>query len=253
LPSIYKASSVTVADNAVAIEIRDTANAGKPVSGLTPERDVYLKDVVYRKNKGYYSAEARGEADYIIRNAHSKARLITETAEKETDRLRTEVLESARAQGYDEGFNKGVSDWDKMKREAEQLLFETYAEREAIIKGMEPQMINLVIKILNKLLGDIRINPQIILKLIHEGLSITVGSDGVKLRVSPHDYDYARGHMDNIREYAGSNSVELISDASLKPMDCVIDTAYGSIDSSLDQQFESLKADLLYTLNGAGA
>jgi len=249
LPSVYKASSVMLADNAVTIDIGDVSgvefiSSDSPGSALA---DDYGAEVDYAKN-------ARDEAEAILNDARAEARRITDNAARETEKLRAEALENARGQGYNEGFNKGVSDWDAVKRDAEQLLFETYAEREEIMKNMEPRMVNLISKILEKLLGNyVKINPQIILKLIHEGLSAVVGSEGVKLRVSPDDYSLVSGRFDEIKEFAGSNSVELVKDASLKPMDCVIETAYGNIDSSLDQQFESLKADLYYTLNNAEA
>ena len=254
MPSIYKASSVIVDDNAVKIDVghaHETERINTVTPGGNTGNEPHKADE-YGKSKEDLLGGAFSEAEIILQNARNEARLITENTIRETDRLRAEALESARSQGYNEGFNKGVADWDAIKREAEQILFEAYAEREEIIKNMEPQMVHLINKILSKLLGDYaRLNPEIILKLIHEGFSVVVGSDGVKLRVSPEDYGLVREHFDKVTEYAGSNSVELVKDASLKPMDCVIETSYGNIDSSLDQQFEALKADLLYTLSCA--
>jgi len=237
-------------DDAVAIDTGSEYYHAPPVQ----TDGIYREADPNRNNGEDLLRTARAESERIIEQARGEAQSIAFAAEREMENLKNAALEDARSRGYDEGFNKGVSDWDSIKREAEQILFDTYAEREEIIKGMEPKMVGLIIKILEKLLGEYaRINPQIILKLIREGLSVVVGSEGVKLRVSTQAYDLARENMDKITEYAGSNNVELIKDASLKSMDCVIETQYGNIDSSLGQQFETLKADLLHTLSGAEA
>ena len=253
MPNIYKASNVTLAGDAVQIDAGGAAYGaynGLAASGAdtadSPPGNTQGIEIEVDLTK-----VARAQAKAILERARNEAAAISEDAERETERLRAEALERARGQGYDEGFAKGLGDGEAMKREAERIFDEIYKEREAIVRGMEPKMVGLIIKILDKLIGEAaRVNPQIIQKLIREGLSAVVGSEGAKLRVSPEDYDTVRGHWGAVTEYAGSNAVELVKDASLNRMDCVIETQYGNIDSSLEQQFEALKADLLYTLGG---
>ena len=258
MPNIYKASFVTIADSAVPIDTGEAPEEPKPNTPVTMNTTIsgndYQKPHERVKSKEDVLEDARDEAELIILKARNEAQLITDNAEKEINRLRTETEENARSKGYEEGYGKGESEAEALKHEGEEMLRDARAKRDEMLSDMEPQIVSLIIRILKKLLGDyIQLNPQIILNLIREGLSGTVGSEGVKLRVSPDDYDFAMGHFDKIAEYAGAKSVEVIKDAALKPMDCVIETAYGIIDSSLDQQFESLKADLLYTLNSAEA
>jgi flagellar assembly protein FliH len=206
------------------------------------------------KNREDVLNEARGEAEIIILKARNEARIISDNARKEIDGLRGEAEEEARGKGYGDGFNKGASEAEALKREAEQTLREARAERDELLSGMEPRAVGLIIKIMEKLLGAaVKINPQIILHLIREGLSCATGSESVRIRVSPDDYTVVQDHFNEIMEFAGSSDAQLVKDASLNPMDCIIETSYGNIDSGLDQQFESLKADLLYTLNGAEA
>jgi len=259
LPNIYKASSVTLTDNAVPIELGELLE----MSGAAPKIPVTLNSTIKNehgrvpgkgKNPESFIEEARDEAELIILKARGEAQLITENAKSEMERLRVETEKNAHDQGYQEGFQKGASESETLKREAEEIVRGAQTVRDEMLRDVEPDVIELIVKILHKLLGvSVRFNPQIILKLIREGLAGVVGSEGVKLRVSPDDYGYVKEHFDKIMEYAGSNNMDLIKDAACKPMDCVIETAYGNIDSSLDQQFESLRADLLYILNNAEA
>jgi len=259
LPNIYKASSITLAEEAVPIDIGDGFEMRETIAKTHVKQNSTIKNEnrslnEHWKSKEDFLDEARDEAEIIILKARNEAQMIIDNAEREVERERAETLENARSQGYGDGYNKGAAEAEALKREAEEAMRDTRAEYEEMLNNLEPQAVELIIKILNKLLGgSVRFNPQVILNLIREGLYGVVGSDGVKLRVSTDDYDYVYGHLDEITEYAGANSVELIKDAALKPMDCVIETSYGNIDSSLDQQFESLKADLLYTLSSEEA
>jgi flagellar assembly protein FliH len=230
------------------IETKGPVTLNSTIKGL-PSRE-YARP----KTKDEFLDEARDEAEMIILKARNEAQIIIGNSEKEMDGIRERAEAEARAAGYKEGFERGSSEAEALRLEAERTLKEARVERDRLLSDMEPRTVNLIIKILEKLLGGaVKINPGIILHLIREGLSGAAGTEGVKIRVSPGDYEFAQTHFDAVAESAGSRDVELVKDAALKPMDCVIETAYGSIDSSLDQGFEALKADLLYTLNDAEA
>jgi len=242
LPKIYKASFVTLEDNAVPIDTGEVHEPSTVVSdnvspGAGSDSSVNREDTL--KN-------AHDEAEQIVQKAKGEALLITDNAKWELNKLKVKAEEDARSQGHAEGLNKGMKEAEAVLRDAEKELKEAQTKREEILKSTEPQIVELIAKILEKLVGNIhKTNPQIILHLVREGLSESVGSDDMKLKLSPDDYDYVQEHFDEISEQVGSRKIELVKDAALKPMDCVIETAYGNVDSSLDQQFESLKADLV--------
>jgi len=241
LPNIYKASFVTLDNSVVSID------SGEPSEHATVTSDVNSAVSVERYvSKESILKEARDEAEKIIQKARGEALLITDNAKWELNKLRVKTEEDAREQGHAEGLNKGMMEAEAVIRDAEKELLDAHTKRDEVMKSAEPQIVELIAKILEKLVGNVqKANPQIIMHLVREGLSESAGSENVKLKLSPDDYDYVQEHYDEISELVGSKKIELIKDAALKPMDCVIETAYGNVDSSLDQQFESLKADLL--------
>ena len=259
MPNIYKASYVTLADSAVQIDIGEAPETAKtwptgPAAQNTAVKNDEFKPPERGKSKDDILEDACDEAEIIILKARNEAKFITDNAKREANEQRAEIEEKARGKGFSEGFNKGSSEAEALKHEASEILRDAHIKRDGIIREIEPQAVELIIKIIEKLVGNaVKINPRIILNLIREGFSGLVGSEGVKVRVSPEDYNYVREHFDEITEFAGSKEVELIKDAALVSMDCVIETALGNIDSSLEQQLGSLKADLLYTLNNAEA
>ena len=241
MANIYKASSVTMAEDAVPIEIGETPE---------PPETGHKSSAIISRGKNDLLEEAEKKAEIIILKARNEAQLIKDNTETEIKKLRAETEEGARKQGYDEGFKKGAQEAEKLKGEARETLRDMQDKREDTLRGIEPQAVELISKILGKLVGGaVKINPQIILYLIREGLSESTGTEGTKIRISPDDFNYVQEHFNEITMYSGSQDIELIKDAGLKPMDCIIETAYGNIDSSLNQQLESLQADLLYIFN----
>jgi len=242
LPKIYKASFVTLEDNVVPIDTGETSETSTADSdNVNPSAG--SERPVSREGK---LKDARDEAEQIVQKARGEALLITDNAKWELNKLRVKTEEDARSQGHAEGFNKGMKEAEAAIRDAEKELQEAQGKRDEILKSTEPQIVELITKVLEKLVGDIhKTSPESILHLVREGLSESTGSDDIKLKLSPDDYDYVQEHFEEISKHAGSRKIELVKDAALKPMDCVIETAYGNVDSSLEQQFESLKADLL--------
>ena len=132
MPSIYKAACVTLKDGAVPIDIGDAVEISgtdikTPVTMNSAIRNVKASE--YGKSKEDFLDEARDEAELIVLKARNEAQLITDNAGKEMDLLRAETLENTRKQGYTEGFDKGASEAEALKQEAESILRDARAER----------------------------------------------------------------------------------------------------------------------------
>ena len=251
MPNIYKASTVTMADIAVRIDSGEGLESHNTEQEVlkTSKKNGTLKSPG-KKSKDDLLEEAQNEAEMIILKARNEAQLIKDNTAGEMQKLRAETEELAHKQGYNDGFNKGSLEAEKLMEQARETLRDAREKRDDILREIEPQAVVLISKILGKLLvGAVKMNPQIILYLIREGLSQTAGSEAIKIHVSQQDFDFVHKHLSELAIHSPSQNIELIKDAALKSMDCIIETSYGNIDSSLDQKFESLKKDLHYMLN----
>jgi len=247
LSKIFKASHIQL-DAEHAVKIDNTSVMEPPqqvVSGAYPvERPENERLAAVRK--------ARAEAEAILRRAMDEAEQIRTIAEAERERLCEETLAQSRKEGYAEGYGKGVAEAEALKQEAQRLCEETLAERERTYAAIEPEMVELTLGIIKKLLGNaVSLCPQTVVNLIRQGLAEATITGTLTVRVAKADYEIVAAEKETLSAAAEGVEIELVRDVSLAPSDCIIETPFGNIDCSLDGQYESLTRNIKYILNAS--
>jgi len=194
--------------------------------------------------------KAKFEANGLIESAKREAADIIAKAQEEAREEAGRIAEEAKANGYNEGFQKGESESDKLIKKAKEMLSEAEQERKKTLQSLEPDMVNMVLQITEKLLGDtIALEPQLIAHLVKRGLEGATLTGAINIRVSPDDYDEV---LRNKNTFLGLSEVsvamEIIKDFTLQQFDCIIETQFGNIDCSLKQQFNTLRKNLFYIM-----
>jgi flagellar assembly protein FliH len=117
---------------------------------------------------------------------------------------------------------------------------------------LEPELIELVGNILQRVgLNTARINPSVTLNLIRQGLTQSNFTGDVTLRVCKDSFDHVVEHKEYLLEYVeGGANLEIMKDHSLGVGDCLIETPFGVVDSSLNMQLEEIKQDLTLIMMG---
>lgn len=177
-------------------------------------------------------ASAQNSSDAIVANAYDQAK---------------GIMEQAKAEGYQDGYNRGVDDSQEIAKqivdEAISIKEEWQQMRNNLFHKTEPEMIEIVIEALEKVLDyKVETDQTLIESLIRQGISRVTKSHQVSIRVSNEDYNHALSIKPMI--IATSDKIEDIDikrDPSLKNGSCIIDTESGSIDSSLNTQLDQIK------------
>jgi len=195
--------------------------------------------------------QAEAGANLILENAKKSADKMLLEAQKERERLAEETREAAQREGYEEGRRIGDEEAEAMKAEAQEIIIEAHKEREEIIRSIEPEMVEVIIKSVHKLLTDsYAIHRDAVVHIIRKGLSNAALGGNIVIRVSADDYEHVLEHKVSIFIMTGSEeNVSFVKDMSLNAGDCIIETPYGNIDCGLDQQFEALKENLYLIYN----
>lgn len=195
--------------------------------------------------------QANDQAELILADARTAAISERDSVIKKAESDATRITAEARDAGYQEGINSAVKEGETIKAQANKVLDDAHAERNEMLETLEPELVQLIMEICDKLLGTATyFNPAIIVNLIKQGLEGATISGDVKIYVSTHDYEAAMQNKDEILALTdGSVKLEIVKDLSLNPADCVIETPFGSIDASLGQQFEALTENLAYILS----
>lgn len=280
LPRVYKAATVFIDhENKVQIKSEAVKSAMPGLTELSKLPEPPTEDIEKPKEKEpptippeviafNIKKEAEGEAKIIRTQAHAEAQGITDRAKTEADVLLREcqlsieesrtaleeeskqLRETCKQEGYDEGYSVGEKAGEALRVEAQSILDEAKRTREEVLKSIEPDTVDLVTRIVSKLLNDaVTINPAVVVALIRQGLADATLSGKVTVRVSEEDYPEVIACKDMILTAVGSSAeLEIVSDLSLKATDCLIETPYGVIDCSLTPQYEALCENLTYLL-----
>ena len=207
--------------------------------------------------------EIRRTAKQIIENAeaeaNSKKESIARIANNEMDRIIREAIdkgnkeyESIVRQAQDEGYNQGINsakdEADQIIKEAKKIREDAIIYKEELIAQIEPDTIELVISILDKLVGiEKEINPQAISMLITQGLSKSSLGGEIKVHVSKEDYPYIV-EADILSSLESMAKIAFVEDPTLQNLDCIIETNLGSINCGLGIQYKELRRNLQYIL-----
>jgi flagellar assembly protein FliH len=252
---ILKRHAVSVdTENKVVIDIGETLDID------SPDPDIVSDDPNKRERDARKSAEkeaarmvrhAESQAEDIISNAIKTAAEKQAAIQKKAEDEAANIMAESREMGYQSGMDSARQEGDAIKAQAQQVLDDANAERAAMQESLEPEIVNMIISITEKLLGNIaEVNPKVITNLVKQGFADATITGNVVVYVSADDYDQVIENKDELLAVTdGSVKLEIKKDLSLSPMDCVIETPFGDIDCSLGQQFESLRANLTYILN----
>lgn len=182
-------------------------------------------------------------------------RIKAQDFEKETKKRCEEeakaMYEQAEKEGYKAGYDKAVAETEKMKKDAKETLEKAKLEKTKLINELEPQFVDLAVSVINKILNDAKaVNPQIVMALIKKGLSETKITGDIFIHVSEKEYDTVIENKSIIPELNDPNAnIEIVKDYSLESGGCILETSFGNIDCSIDEQFKKVRDSLYFILN----
>ncbi len=228
------------------ISLTDFAEVVEPEPESEPEPEISPEEMAEE-----ILERARAEAREITDRANLEAQQIYDVNMQMINEKSKEIQAQSRNIGREEGYNEGLAQAQAIKDEAENVLQNAYIQRDELLASVEPQMVDLVINIIGKLLPDISVlNPQVILCLIKQGLSGSSIAGEVVVHVSKDDYDYVVENKETVLMMLDTQSkLDIVMDLSLSKSDCIIETPFGNIDCSLDSQYSELVDNLHYILN----
>lgn len=202
-------------------------------------------------NKEFFEAQEDIETVYkeLIEQAQIEANTIVEEAQ---ERIRIQA-EEAYQRAYQEGFEKGQNDSymqqqqliqaheQQMRDELEALQY----ERENVQKFIEPEMVQIIAELVEKMIGVQAIEPDVILFLIRAGFSEMDGSGDLTVKVSFEDYDIVMDNSNQLHElFSERLTLEILRDGSLSKNECLIEADMGTVNCSLNTQVQNLIKEL---------
>ncbi len=175
---------------------------------------------------------AKDEAELLIRDAKNRA---------------FDMEKEAHERGYEEGLKlaeeKYKLDLDEQKaslREKEAQLQNTFDEK---LRSYEPKIASIIAKLVTQLVGTSN-DEDIILFLVRLALAENTSKGKVVINVCEDDFEKVRTHFEDTEHREDKLVIEIKKNETLLKNDCLLETEFGVVDSSLSVRLDSFLKEI---------
>ena len=174
----------------------------------------------------------------LLADAEVEARAIRDRAEFE----RVSAIEEGQQQGYQEGYAAGQSAAQQEMTQTLQLVraaaSDTKVLRDTILADTEPQILRLTAAAARRVVGGmVEQHPELVQEAVSRALALIGDQEVLRLRVHPESLQVV-----SARFGPEEQGWEVQGDEGLALGGCIIDTAAGLIDASIEGQTAELAA-----------
>ena len=149
-----------------------------------------------------------------------------------------EVMKAA----HDEGYEKGLQD-GKMEISMQKLdLLESSVQ---YMEGVEDAMCGIVLKALRKCVDEIG-DEELVVQVTKKAMRAVVrNQQQIKVRVNDRMVPVVKARMQEIlKDFPSLNFMEIEADGKLDDRACVVETAAGTVDASVDAQIAAIEKSI---------
>ncbi|MFZ5966594.1 MAG: FliH/SctL family protein [Bacillota bacterium] len=237
MSKIFKSSYVTFGDKVEIAVNTHHEEASEIVQEESVIDSVDVESIIREKIK-----QVEEFVDNKIKEANEQAQSIINDAYEDSKK----IYENAKTEGYEqgrtEGFLAGKAEAESIIQEALEIKDQWMEQRKNLAQELEPSVVNLIIQITEKILNSkIEDSYTTILNLVKLALDKCTFTETLILRVNPEDYGYVITAKDKILCLTENiDDIQIKQDPSLKRGSCILDTTSGSIDASIETQFNQI-------------
>ena len=177
----------------------------------------------------------RDEANEVLAQAHMEAR---------------KIIEDAKRTGYEQGAQNAREEYnakaDELARDYEAKKAQLEKEYNDMKASMEPELVETITEVFKKITYTVaEDNKDIIIGLINGVMKNTDISNEFIIKVSPEDYKFLVNNQGKIYcSVSKEGTMDIVEDATMKKIQCIIESDTGVYDCSLDIELNNLIEDI---------
>jgi flagellar assembly protein FliH len=155
--------------------------------------------------------------------------------------LEREAFTKGYAQGERAGLEAGGKRAEAMLRRVAQTIEELGGLRQTLIHETEREMVQLALTLARRVVHrEVTLDPELAAALAHVALERLGTTTPATIRLNPEDYTIVA--QDGARW--GGQTVTVVPDPSISRGGCLVDSAFGSVDATIERQFDELSRAL---------
>lgn len=211
------------------------------------------------------------EMDAMIQKANEEAVSIVKSAKAEAEQIQRKLAsekeywfeverrlleEEAKQMGYDEGYAVGKEQgYDEMKEHivlAQNVVSSSKKDYQQYLETAEKTILELAITVAEKIMNMQMVSSEVAyIQLVKKAIKEAREYEHVELRVHPVQYDRVLAQKEELQGiFLKETQFFIFPDEELAEADCIIETASGRIDASIDSQLQEIKTKLNELLEG---
>lgn len=168
-----------------------------------------------------------------------------EDVETRLARLEREAYEKGFAQGQKGGLALEERQIEEKGKQLEALFSEISDLRAQIYTEAEEELLKMSLLIAKKIIGqEIETNPQIIGRTIRSAMKYLVDKNHVRILINPEDMEEVRRVLPEIAGLTRGGKFQVVEDHAIKRGGCVLESRFGRINATLDDQIEMLEKEI---------
>ena len=200
--------------------------------------------------------KARQESERLLQQARDESARILQQARQDAAHILHEAevkLKQLEAQAYQEGLtrgeNEGLAELKQASDQFDVLLSEAQKERARMLAEVESEAVRMILDIVRKILKvEPIINEQVVIRVTRAALQRLQQDISVYVYIHPADLDLLHFNLSHLA--SSTLDVVLEADEKIAPGGCLIKSRTGTIDATLDSQFETVASSFLAVAEG---
>lgn len=184
----------------------------------------------------------------LIAQAQLEIETMKRQAMDEIAMEKQQALQSARAEGYEDGKRQAMQEMEVMREQLEQERQALLAAYEEQIERLEPEFVRTLTGIYEKIF-EVGLDNQseIVLTLLRNTMKKLDGCKNYLLHVSAADYGYIKEHKAELMTDSTQEGtvIDIVEDGTIREGECTIETVNGIYDCGIGTHLEGLRKKLL--------
>ena len=186
------------------------------------------------------------QSQQIIEQAKSEVVRMMNQAKQDAEKLKIDILQKARTEGYESGRAEAEAELKKKVHELEVEKLRYSNDYEQKVREMEPKFVETFLAFMKHFTGVLLEDKyEIVSHLIEKEFLNIESSNAYLIRVSREDFPLVQSKKEDIKSRLKENTeLEIVEDRLLTTGQCFIETDSRVIDCSLDVQLKNLTTDM---------
>lgn len=207
--------------------------------------------------------DVRAQAELIIAQAKAQASRTILEARAERERIIAGAFEEGTREGFEKGFAEGVArgtergqadamaartnEIEHIEKSWSAALTDFHAERDALLDDARDAVVTLACRIASRVTQRVvEGDPAVVVDQVREAVSMVMGASRVVIEVSPSCQELVRTALPGVMASLGSTAhTEVRTDESLSQGSCIVRTAGGAVDASIETQLQRISEALV--------